>query len=138
MLNMLLKAAEIALPNDNNDARNFWLGCVGIRQDGAIVCSKNGSVKFSTSIENYQLMPSSHAEGRVLRKLGKCGIVFVSRVAKKDGSLTLARPCPMCQVRLRAFQVQKVFYTINQTQYGVWFPESDKDKIYTIKDSYVS
>lgn len=138
MLEMLLKAAEVALPNDTNDLRDFWLGCVGIRQDGAIVHSKNGAIKYSTSVENYQLVPSSHAEGRVLRKLGKCGIVFVSRVAKRDGSLAMARPCPMCQIRLRAFQTQKVFYTINQTQYGIWFPESDKDKVYTIKDYYVS
>ena len=130
MLSLLRQAALIALPTSDNDPRAFWLGCIGIREDGAMVSSKNGAVEFHHTIENYQLVPSSHAEGRVLRKLGKGGIMFVARVSRKDGSLAMARPCGMCQVRLRSFKVKKVFYTINEEQYGIWYPDSDTDKIY--------
>jgi tRNA(Arg) A34 adenosine deaminase TadA len=129
---LLQQAALIARPTSENDPRSFWLGCIGIREDGVAVSSKNGAVEFQTTIENYQLVPSSHAEGRVLRKLGKGGIMFVARVSRKDGSLAMARPCGMCQVRLRSFKVKKVFYTINDTQYGVWYPDSDTDKIFKV------
>jgi len=130
MLSLLRQAAAISLPTTKNDPRGFWLGCIGIREDGVQVSARNGAVEFHDTIENYHLVPSSHAEGRVLRKLGKNGIVYVARVSRKDGSLAMARPCGMCQVRLRSWKVKKVFYTINETQYGVWYPDSDTDKIY--------
>lgn len=130
MLNLLRQAALIALPSSDIDQRSFWLGCIGIREDGVMVSAKNGAVEFHNTIENYQLVPSSHAEGRVLRKLGKGGVIFVARVSRKDGSLAMARPCGMCQVRLKSFKVRKVYYTINDKQYGVWYPDSDTDKIF--------
>lgn len=134
MLDLLHQAALISLPTSDDDLRNFWIGCIGIREDGVLVSSRNGSVGFSTTVENYQLVPSSHAEGRVLRKLGKNGIVYVARVSRKDRTLAMARPCGMCQVRLKAFNVKKVFYTINPEQYGVWFPDSDSDRIYKVSN----
>lgn len=129
MLNLLHQAAQIALPSIDKDYRDFWFGCIGIREDGVMVSSKNGAASFRTTIKSYQLLPSSHAEGRVLRKLGKGGIIFVARVSKKDRSLVMARPCGMCQTRLRAYKVNKVYYTINDNQYGIWYPDSDTDKI---------
>jgi cytidine deaminase len=131
MNNILQMAATVALPpNSEKDDRNFWLGCIGIREDGTMVSARNGAVTFSTTVENYQLVPSSHAEGRVLRKLGKGGVIFVARVSRGDRTLAMARPCGMCQVRLKAFNVKKVYYTINPHQYGVWTPSSDTDKIF--------
>ena len=130
MLNLLKQAALVALPTVDDDHRHFWLGCIGIRDDGVLVSSKNGSVAFTNTVENYQLLPSSHAEGRVLRKLGKNGTLYVARVSKKDGSLAMARPCGLCQIRIKAFGVKKVYYTINNKQYGVWFSSTDTDKIY--------
>lgn len=132
MLDLLHQATLIALPSSDDDHRAFWLGCIGIREDGVQVASKNGAVAFSTTVESYQLVPSSHAEGRVLRKLGKNGTMYVARVSRKDRTLAMARPCGMCQVRLKAFNVKKVFYTINSEQYGVWMPDSDTDRIYKV------
>lgn len=129
MLDLLLLAAKIALPKDPNDARNFWLGCVGLRDDGALVSAQNGSSQFSHSVKQYQLQPNCHAEGRVLRKLGKYGTMFVSRVAKKDGALAMAQPCIMCQVRISAMKIRKVYFTINPTQYGIWSVNKDVYKI---------
>lgn len=133
MLNLLHQAAQIALPSTDRDHRDYWLGCVGVREDGTTVASKNGAVEFRTSVKSYQLLPTSHAEGRVLRKLGKGGTIFVARVSKKDRSLVMARPCGICQVRLRSFKVLKVYYTINDNQYGIWYPHSDTDKICRVK-----
>jgi len=134
MTNYYLKmAAELAPPTIDKDFRDYWLAAVGIREDGVMVSAKNGAASFRTTIKSYQLLPASHAEGRVLRKLGKAGIVYVARVSKKDGSLAMARPCGMCQVKLRAAKTIKVYYSINDSQYGIWYPDTDTDKIYKIK-----
>jgi cytidine deaminase len=133
MLDFLYQAAQIALPSVDKDYRDYWLGCVGIREDGVIVYSKNGAVEFRASVKSYQLHSTSHAEGRVLRKLGRAGTVYVARVSKKDGSLAMARPCGMCQIKLRAAKTLKVYYTINDNQYGVWYPSTDTDKIFKLK-----
>ena len=128
MLPLLLAAAKAASP-DVDDSRNFWLGCVGIRQDGVRVYSKNGASRVSDTIENFQPLPYAHAEARLLRKLGKGGIVFVARVAKKDYALTMARPCGKCIQLLKAADVERVYYTINDFQYGIFFPQTNKDII---------
>lgn len=129
MLPLLLSAAQFAIPHFNKDPRNFWLGAVGLRSDGAYVSSRNGAVFYSSSVEKYQLHTNSHAEGRLLRKLGKNGIVYVARVFRKDRNLAMARPCSMCQIKLRAFNVEKVYYTIDEHHYGIWYPKKYRDKI---------
>jgi len=132
MLKMLELAAKIALPTTHNDPRNFLLGCVGIRSDGTTVTGRNGAVEYSANDTNYQLVPSSHAEGRVLRKLGKYGTLYVARVLKRDGSLAMARPCMMCQTRIKSYKVEKVYYTIDPYHYGLFLPQLGIDKIYNV------
>jgi len=129
MLDLLLFAAKVALPDDGKDWRGFWIGAVGIRKDGTMVFSKNGAF-FSTTVNDYQAVPEVHAEGRVLRKMDFGGTLYVARVARKDRSLQMARPCGMCQVKIRSKGIKKVYYTINDKQFGVWYPKSDKDRIY--------
>lgn len=132
MLDFLLEAAELAIPTSKFDPRSFWLGAIGIRKDGALVSSRNGAVSFSSSVDLTNVNVVSHAETRLLRKLGKDGVIFVSRVLRKDRSLAMARPCLDCQFKIRAHRVKKVYYTINDNQFGVWFPKEDKDKVYTV------
>jgi tRNA(Arg) A34 adenosine deaminase TadA len=133
MLNMLQLAAKVALPNNNEtDARSFWLGCIGVRNDGKIVFSKNGAV-YSTSIVDYQLIPNSHAEGRVLRKMDWGGTLYVARVKKIDGTLACSAPCSMCAIRIKAKGIKKVFYTINNFQYGLWDVRKDIHTIFNCK-----
>lgn len=132
MLSLLLQAASISLPTHKNDPRGFWLGCIGIREDGAKVTARNGAVEFQSTIDKHQLFNYAHAEGRVLRKLGKGGVLFVARVSRKDKSLAMARPCDMCRLKLKMNKVSKVYYTINDNQYGVWYVKDDYDRVYTV------
>lgn len=133
---ILKQAAEIALPSDYiSDKRGFWLGCIGIREDGVLVSSKNGAVEFQGSVATHQLVPNSHAEGRVLRKLGKGGILYVARVSKLTKKLTMARPCKMCLIRIKSYQVDRVYYSINENQYGIWNPSYDEDRVYEIENN---
>ena len=123
-------AAGVSLPTVPNDPRGFWIGAVGIRNDGTIVTSRNGAVEFQSSVQNHQLMPHSHAEGRCLRKLGKHGTIYVARVSKQDHSLKLAKPCGMCRTLLRSAKVEQVYYSIDNHSYGLWLPHDDITKIF--------
>lgn len=132
MIEFLELAGKIALSKDNNDPRNFWIGCIGIRKDGALVSARNGAV-FSTQNDDFELLPESHAEGRILRKIDKGGIIYVSRIAKRDRNYAMARPCKMCRVRIKSFGIKKVYYTIDAYHYGLWHSESDSDIIFEVK-----
>lgn len=131
MLDLLREAAKIAVPTDPNDKRNFILGAVGIRKDGVIVSAKNGAVICST-FDEYRIISDAHAECRVIRKLGKQGVIYVSRVLKKDGTLAMARPCGACRLRIQAAQVRRVYYTIDEYHYGIYDPHHDTDRIYEV------
>jgi len=62
--------------------------------------------------------PSQHAEARLARKLDYGSVVYVSRTLK-NGDVALAKPCARCYAILRGKGVRKVFYTINESEYGV-------------------
>jgi tRNA(Arg) A34 adenosine deaminase TadA len=98
------------------DNRRHQLGVLGIRQDGAIVISRNGAVYNGRSTEK---VPSAHAEYRALRKAGVGSILFVARV-KKNGDYALAKPCVYCEQIIRSRKVKRVYYTISNDKYGVW------------------
>jgi len=108
---MLALAARIAFENNGSDNRSFFLGAVGQRNDGVIMTARN--------ISATDYAPKHHAEARLSRKLTPDSVVWVARVAKKDGSWAMARPCNGCQLRMRIVGVRKVFYTIGPNEWGV-------------------
>jgi tRNA(Arg) A34 adenosine deaminase TadA len=132
MIEMIRLAAVVAMPADKMDRRNFYLGCIGIRRDGVLVSAKNGATEYFDTVPYYNLIPNSHAEGRCLRKLGKGGTLYVARVLKGNGSLGLSAPCGMCAIRIASYKVKKVFYSINDFQYGVWDVERDIHRAFDI------
>lgn len=129
MLKLIELAAKVALPTNENDQRAFLLGSVGIRKEGTLVSARNGAVRCLDT-GDYQVIPSAHAEWRLCSKLGKYGTVYVARVAKRDGSLAMARPCVPCQIRLRSLKVERAYYSINDYQYGCYFVQEDFDQVY--------
>lgn len=115
MLTMLKLAASYALAkNSGGDLRRYRLGAVGVRADGAIVHSRNGS--------NSEPTPASHAEARLCSRLDRNAVVYVARVSRSGGEFANARPCPRCLAVLRAHQVRKAYYTISASEYGVIEP----------------
>lgn len=85
-------------------------GAVGVRNDGAIVNSKN----LPTQVKN----PKVHAEYLLCRKIDSESIVYVVRLNRK-GQYTNSRPCVNCQIAMRQKGVKKCYYTINETEYGI-------------------
>lgn len=103
-------AARVATLKD--DVRTHKIGAAGIRADGVLVLASNGPVKTQRPV------PGGHAEVRLCRKMDKYGVVFVVRAAP-GGRYGMARPCPTCQRALKRKKVERVYYTINNNEYGV-------------------
>ncbi len=131
ILDMLKFAAKASLSSVDNDPRNFWLGAAGVRHDGVIVSARNGAAVHTDGFFDNQMISSVHAEGRLLRKWGKGGVIYVARVSKLTKKLAMSRPCGYCQAAISARHLKKVFYSINEKQYGCWDVASDTDKVYT-------
>jgi tRNA(Arg) A34 adenosine deaminase TadA len=97
--------------------RNYRLGCVAKRADGALVTSRNERTKTPN--------PAAHAEVRALKKAGKNATLWVARVTN-DGEWTFAKPCPRCQAYIISKEVYKVYYTISPGHFGIWYPDKGK------------
>lgn len=128
-------AAKVAKPTAYRelDPRNFWLGCVGHRKDGAIVTAKNGAV-MSSDWKRKHLIPDAHAEVRAIKKSGKGAILYVARLSKINDHFVMARPCTVCRSFAKSYKIEKIYYTINNYQYGIYFPESDQDIVYGVNN----
>lgn len=108
---MLAMAADVARDNPEKfDNRSFCLGAVGLRKDGVIVTAKN--------IAAANIVPTHHAEARVVRKLTPDSMVWVARVLRSTGEWTMSRPCLGCQGRMRAAGERGVVYTIGPDEWG--------------------
>lgn len=112
---MLIEAANVATGGKSleriNDPRTFLLGAVGLRNDGVFVSARN--------ISAPDCAPHHHAETRLVRKMTPGSTVWVARVTRRDGKWAMAKPCPGCEIRLRAAGVMRVVYTISPNEWGV-------------------
>lgn len=103
-------ARRVALKGDSKDAtRQFRLGAVGIRSDGAVVTASN--------VPNRHPEPNAHAETRVTKKLDWGSTVYVIRL-HADGTLATARPCKKCQSAMRLRGVKYCYYSISENDWG--------------------
>lgn len=112
--NCFKKAGEVACSKE--DARTFWLGALGIRSDGATVVAKNGPAPDRTR--------KVHAEYRLQRMLDVGSTVYVARI-KPSGGFGKAAPCQACRKALKHRGVKKVYYTISNNEYGIWYPQEE-------------
>lgn len=104
-----LALAASCAPAHGEDRRTFLLGAVGVRSDGVVVKSRNGSYR--------ERCPAGHAEARLSRKLDVGSTVFVARILR-SGGLALAAPCKDCRRSLRSRGVRHVYYTIDSDTFG--------------------
>ena len=102
-------AARVAQSKD--DIRVFWIGAVGIRNDGAMVCSLNSPTRFQNRIV--------HAEYKLCKKLDTHATVYIARVRLDNFQFAIAKPCDNCMKRMRSLDVDKIYYTIDQSHYGM-------------------
>ena len=101
----------------HSDKKQFLLGAVAIRTDGATV--------VSTNILTQTPHASAHAEARVLKKADQGCVLYVARVLR-NGVWALSKPCCNCQKLIRSRRVARVYYTICENEFGVWYPATNK------------
>jgi len=103
-------AIAASFANKGFERRHFKISALGIRKDGAMVVSYNGSAKIRT--------PEIHAEYKLSRKLDYDATVFVVRLLK-EGKYGLAMPCTSCLAVLKKKKVKKIYFTISDSDFGI-------------------
>jgi len=108
---------EIAasMARSKEDGRSFLLGAIGIRSDGVMVKALNSI----SEVPNRRC----HAEYRLASRLDYGATIYVARVKLIDQTFGMSKPCKNCQKMLASRKVKKVYYTISQNEYGIWYPE---------------
>ena len=108
----MLKKLEEAIAYANSgadDMRHYRLAAIAVRADGAVVKSRN--------IATQQPCSQAHAEARVLKKSGYGATIYVARVLR-DGYIALAKPCSKCRDLMKFRGVKRVFFTIDNFEWG--------------------
>lgn len=95
-------ACRAASRRDRRFRRDYLVGAIGIRADGARVSSQN--------LPDCNRRACSHAETRLCRKLDFGSEVFVVRIGR-DGKLMDCMPCPWCLKNLVDKGVKKCYYS---------------------------
>jgi tRNA(Arg) A34 adenosine deaminase TadA len=106
----------VRIAKGGSEYRNYLIGCVGLRTDGAIVVAPNSWTKDPE--------PAAHAEARTVKKSNKGSTLYVARV-HRSGDWACAKPCVKCQALIRNKEVKRVFYTISNNEYSVWNVEDE-------------
>lgn len=106
----------IRIAKGGAENRNYLIGCVGLRTDGAIVVAPNSWTKDPEH--------TAHGENRVLKKAGFGATLWVARVTR-DNQWANAKPCVKCQALIRNKKVKRVYFTLGPNQYGCWNVEDE-------------
>lgn len=69
---------------------------------------------------------SVHAEQDALSRCGdaKGSILYVARIGR-SGNVGLAKPCVACQRKLIDSGVKRVYFSVSETEFGIWPPSDD-------------
>lgn len=107
----IARAGNVPRKPEENTGKNFLLGCVALRRDGAVVVASN--------IRTQDPMPSAHSEFRCLRQAGQGATLWIARV-DRAGKPCMAKPCKYCETLIRNKMVKRVYYTVNENECHVW------------------
>lgn len=118
--NYFKMAGQIA--SSKKDVRHFLVGAIGLRSDGVMVESFNSPTPFPVR--------QIHAEYRLLNKLDYNSNIYVARLKGENIShFGMSAPCADCAKYIRTKKVNRVYYTINDSKYGIWDVKNDNHKI---------
>lgn len=83
--------------------RRYLLGAIALRNDGALVRSRNSPCTQRT--------PEVHAEARLCTRLTPGTTVFVARAMRGIRCAGMAKPCTGCMNSMRSVGVSRVYFT---------------------------
>ena len=108
IIRLLNIAADVATMG--RDKRDFLVGCIAERKDGAIVAAHNGGAVGRTA--------AVHADFRVVRKSDVGSVFYVARVRRDNNNWTMAKPCRTCRMFMILSGAKRVYWTISPGAYG--------------------
>lgn len=103
----------VRIAKGGSEDRNYMIGCVGVRTDGAVVVAYNSWTKEPEH--------AAHAEFKTIKKSNTGTVLYVGRCLR-SGVWACAKPCIKCQILIRNKGIKRVYYTISDRTYGVWDP----------------
>ncbi len=86
---------------DKGPRRKALTIAIGVKRDGTIVISRNGS--------DLKPNPLIHAERRLLKKGGMKSVTVLR--FNRDGELKMAKPCKHCAKALALANVDRIYYS---------------------------
>jgi len=111
------KLIRLARDKALSNGQQFHVAALLLRRGKLIDLQSNGgfhkeATRYLYSYEYKQVehVCESHAETRVLSKVKKGDKLVVLRFFK-DGSITMAKPCEICQMKLKQVGLTNVVYT---------------------------
>lgn len=123
-MNPFKVAYEVASKGAGTSGGKFRLGAVLVNPKGHIVSKGSNSYKTHPLLRNLTEWPYLCAETACLIRYGldNCEgfTLYVCRCGR-DGSLRMAKPCEVCQWFISEAKIKEVFYSIDDTNYGVMY-----------------
>jgi len=123
---VMKRTIEIAKSSMDHSDNRFYLAAVGTNNN-TIICHSNNLMGKSHPTQARHARNAGnphaiflHAEiGCIIRGKGYIDTLFVARIYR-DGTLGLAKPCPICMLAIKEKEsgIKKVWYTINNNEYG--------------------
>jgi len=105
----------------DDDTKKFFVAAVTLDVKGQILSIRSNSykthprmVKLSRSAQWGSKKIFLHAEvAALVSSQNKVHTIIIARM-RRDGSLAIARPCPICQLAIKEAKVKKVYFTNEQ------------------------
>lgn len=118
---MIELAARVAESSENKDYRH---GAILVKGNNVLnaASNKNAHARFGKRFRRRDKgNPTYHAElGCILgldRSVTRGADLYVVRVGRA-GTLRLSKPCHMCEAALKHVGVRRVYYSINENEFG--------------------
>ena len=90
---------------------------------GCLIETKEFSVFTSNKTISEFRNTTFHAEARAISsttsKIARNSVIFVARITK-HGTFRLALPCKACRKRIEEACIKKAYFTVSDTEYGIW------------------
>jgi len=104
-----------------DDTKKFFVAAVTLDVKGQILSIRSNSykthpkmVKLSQSAQWGTKKIFLHAEvAALVSSQNKVHTIIIARM-RRDGSLAIARPCPICQLAIKEAKVKKIYFTNEQ------------------------
>lgn len=90
---------------------------------GCLIETKECSIFTSNKTISEFRNTTFHAEARAISstnsKIARNSVIFVARITKY-GKFRLALPCKACRKRIEEVSIKKAYFTVSDTEYGIW------------------